>query len=96
MRPCHAGGELDQPSANPSDEPGAIRRSPASMRSEPPVELCPPGSADFVVDLHYGLAISSGFELSQDEPDFFDRHQVYDRCYTATYLVRRRDLGLQP
>jgi hypothetical protein len=35
----------------------------------------------------YGLAISSRFELSQDEADFFDRHQVYDRCYTATYLV---------
>ena len=35
----------------------------------------------------YGLAISSGFELSQDEADFFDRHQDYDRCYTATYLV---------
>ncbi|MFI0906870.1 protein kinase family protein [Streptomyces sioyaensis] len=35
----------------------------------------------------YGLAISSGFELSQDEADFFDRHQTYDRCYTATYLV---------
>ncbi|MFD3457601.1 protein kinase family protein [Streptomyces sp. NPDC058691] len=35
----------------------------------------------------YGLAIASGFELSQDEADFFDRHQTYDRCYTATYLV---------
>ncbi|MEU9482094.1 protein kinase family protein [Streptomyces decoyicus] len=35
----------------------------------------------------YGLAISSGFELSRDEADFFDRHQTYDRCYTATYLV---------
>ena len=35
----------------------------------------------------YGLAISSQFELSPDEADFFDRHQAYDRCYTATYLV---------
>jgi hypothetical protein len=35
----------------------------------------------------YGLAISSRFELSQDEADFFGRHQAYDRCYTATYLV---------
>ncbi|MFF4955003.1 protein kinase family protein [Streptomyces chattanoogensis] len=35
----------------------------------------------------YGLAVSSGFELPQDEADFFDRHQSYDRCYTATYLV---------
>jgi hypothetical protein len=35
----------------------------------------------------FGLAISAGFELSQDEADFFDRHQAYDRCYTATCLV---------
>ncbi|BCL25355.1 protein kinase family protein [Streptomyces aurantiacus] len=35
----------------------------------------------------YGLAVSSGFELSRDEGDFFDRHEAYDRCYTATYLV---------
>ncbi|WP_069814461.1 serine/threonine-protein kinase [Streptomyces sp. TP-A0874] len=35
----------------------------------------------------YGLATSSRFELSRDEADFFDRHQAYDRCYTATYLV---------
>lgn len=35
----------------------------------------------------YGLAVSSRFELSQDEADFFGRHQTYDRCYTATYLV---------
>jgi hypothetical protein len=35
----------------------------------------------------YGLALSSGFDLSQDEADFFDRNQTYDRCYTATYLV---------
>ncbi len=31
----------------------------------------------------YGLALSSGFELSHDEADFFGRHQAYDRCYTA-------------
>jgi hypothetical protein len=35
----------------------------------------------------YGLAISSRFELSREEADSFDRHQPYDRCYTATYLV---------
>ncbi|MFI1014948.1 protein kinase family protein [Streptomyces sp. NPDC020965] len=35
----------------------------------------------------YGLALSSGFALSQDEADFFDRHQIYDRAYTAAYLV---------
>jgi hypothetical protein len=35
----------------------------------------------------YGLALSSRFELSPDEADFFDQHQSYDRCYTATYLV---------
>jgi hypothetical protein len=36
----------------------------------------------------YGLAVSSRFELSQDESRFFDRHLTYDRCYTATHLVR--------
>ncbi|UBU08477.1 serine/threonine-protein kinase [Nonomuraea gerenzanensis] len=35
----------------------------------------------------YGLAISSGFELSRDEADFFGRHQSYDRCYSAAYRV---------
>jgi hypothetical protein len=36
----------------------------------------------------YGLAVSSRFELSQDESRFFARHLTYDRCYTATHLVR--------
>ncbi len=36
----------------------------------------------------YGLAISSRFELSRAEAGFFDRHQTYDRCYTAMYLVK--------
>jgi hypothetical protein len=35
----------------------------------------------------YGLAISSRFELAQDETDFFDQHRIYDRCYTVTHLV---------
>jgi hypothetical protein len=35
----------------------------------------------------YGLALSSRFQLSPGEADFFDRHQTYDRCYTASYLV---------
>lgn len=35
----------------------------------------------------YGLAISSAFNLSQKEADFFDRHQSYDRCYAAAYFV---------
>jgi hypothetical protein len=35
----------------------------------------------------YGLAISSRFDLSQEEADFFDRHQTYDRCYSVSYLV---------
>lgn len=35
----------------------------------------------------YGLAISSRFELTQDEADFFDRHRTYDRCYAVTHLV---------
>ncbi|MFD0552635.1 protein kinase family protein [Streptomyces rectiviolaceus] len=35
----------------------------------------------------YGLAISSRFELSQEEFAFFDRHRAYDRCYSVSYLV---------
>ncbi|MGY1456446.1 protein kinase family protein [Streptomyces sp. SS8] len=35
----------------------------------------------------YGLALSSRFELSREEADFFARHRTYDRCYTVTYLV---------
>ncbi|QKW11140.1 protein kinase family protein [Streptomyces sp. NA04227] len=35
----------------------------------------------------YGLALSSRFELTENEADFYDRHCTYDRCYTATHLV---------
>lgn len=35
----------------------------------------------------YGLALSSGFDLSPEETAFFDQNQSYDRGYTATYLV---------
>jgi hypothetical protein len=35
----------------------------------------------------YGLALSSRFPLTPQEREFFDRHRVYDRCYTATHLV---------
>jgi hypothetical protein len=35
----------------------------------------------------YGLAISSRFDLSKEEVDFFAEHQTYDRCYTVTHLV---------
>ncbi|MFH8498127.1 hypothetical protein [Streptomyces coeruleorubidus] len=35
----------------------------------------------------YGLALSSRFDLSPTETDFYDRHAGYDRCYTASYLV---------
>jgi hypothetical protein len=35
----------------------------------------------------YGLAISSQFELSQEEVAFFSRHRTYDRCYSVSYLV---------
>lgn len=35
----------------------------------------------------YGLAISTRFELAQDEADFVDEHRGYDRDYGATYLV---------
>jgi hypothetical protein len=36
----------------------------------------------------YGLAISSRFDLSKEEADFFAEHQTYDRCYTLTHLVQ--------
>ncbi|WP_239116503.1 serine/threonine-protein kinase [Planotetraspora phitsanulokensis] len=35
----------------------------------------------------YGLALSSRFDLSRDEIDFFDQHRTYDRCYATTHLV---------
>lgn len=36
----------------------------------------------------YGLAISSGFALSQGEAEFFRRHQDYDRRFTAMYMAQ--------
>ncbi|MBR8641118.1 protein kinase family protein [Streptomyces tuirus] len=35
----------------------------------------------------YGLALSTRFDLTRTERDFYDRHSAYDRCYTASYLV---------
>jgi hypothetical protein len=35
----------------------------------------------------YGLAISSRFELTPGEVDFFDEHRGYDRYYAVTHLV---------
>jgi hypothetical protein len=35
----------------------------------------------------YGLAISSEFDLSEEEAGFFAGHQTYDRCYSVTHLV---------
>ncbi|MFE7028684.1 protein kinase family protein [Streptomyces sp. NPDC057621] len=35
----------------------------------------------------YGLALSSRFELTREEREFFDLHRGYDRCYAAGYLV---------
>lgn len=35
----------------------------------------------------YGLAISSGFELSEGEAAFFDEHRGYDRNLSLTHLV---------
>ena len=43
----------------------------------------------------YGLAISSHFELSPAEIDFFDGHQDYDRLYAATYFVNWLVTALQ-
>ncbi|WP_405183607.1 protein kinase family protein (plasmid) [Nocardia sp. NBC_01377] len=36
----------------------------------------------------YGLAISSRFDLSEDEAEFFADHQSYDRCYSIPHLVQ--------
>ncbi|WP_354384521.1 protein kinase family protein [Streptomyces sp. PvR034] len=36
----------------------------------------------------YGLALSSRFDLSKEEVEFFAEHQSYDRCYTVTHLVQ--------
>lgn len=35
----------------------------------------------------YGLALSSGFDLSPEEAAFFGKNRNYDRGYTSTYLV---------
>ncbi|MFE3738278.1 protein kinase family protein [Streptomyces sp. NPDC059134] len=35
----------------------------------------------------FGLALSSRFDLSREEREFFDLHRTYDRCYTTSYLV---------
>lgn len=35
----------------------------------------------------FGLALSTRFDLTRPEADFYDEHSAYDRCYTAGYLV---------
>ncbi|MGW7417212.1 protein kinase family protein [Streptomyces sp. NPDC054863] len=42
----------------------------------------------------YGLALSSRFDLSTEEADFFDRHRTYDRAYALSYLVNWLIVGL--
>ncbi|MCF3962645.1 protein kinase family protein [Streptomyces fuscigenes] len=37
----------------------------------------------------YGLALSSGFDLTPAEADFFARHRAYDRAYALSFLVNR-------
>ena len=36
----------------------------------------------------FGLALSSGFELSQEEFEFLTAHLAYDSCYVANHLLR--------
>ncbi|GLY80481.1 protein kinase family protein [Actinoallomurus iriomotensis] len=36
----------------------------------------------------FGLALSSGFELSAAEAEFLADHHAYDRCFTAGHLLR--------
>ena len=44
----------------------------------------------------YGLAISSRFDLSEAETEFFRRHEAYDRCYALTHLFRWLTFELCP
>jgi hypothetical protein len=44
----------------------------------------------------YGLAISSRFDLSEAEAEFFRRHEAYDRCYALTHLFRWLAVELCP
>ncbi|MFD7501370.1 protein kinase family protein [Streptomyces sp. NPDC059850] len=36
----------------------------------------------------FGLALSSGFDLSADESNFLSDHLAYDHCYTASHLLQ--------
>ncbi|MET8099657.1 protein kinase family protein [Streptomyces sp. NPDC005236] len=36
----------------------------------------------------FGLALSSGFELTAAEAEFLSAHRLYDRCHTARHLLR--------
>ncbi|NUV58106.1 protein kinase family protein [Streptomyces sp. CAI-85] len=42
----------------------------------------------------FGLAISSRFDLTQAEADFFDEHRAYDECYAVTHLVNWLSVAL--
>ncbi|MFF6956773.1 protein kinase family protein [Streptomyces sp. NPDC008317] len=46
----------------------------------------------------YGLAVSTRFELSSAEAEFYERHRTYDRDYIRTHLVRwlERNTGKVP
>jgi hypothetical protein len=35
----------------------------------------------------YGLALSSRFDLTPSETQFYELHRTYDRCYTVSWLV---------
>lgn len=40
----------------------------------------------------FGLALSTGFELSTAEAEFLSSHLIYDSCYTASHLLRHHML----
>ncbi|ESU46345.1 hypothetical protein P376_5678 [Streptomyces sp. HCCB10043] len=42
----------------------------------------------------FGLALSSRFDLSSGESGFLSDHLAYDRCYTASHLLRHHVLDL--
>ncbi|MFJ7949735.1 protein kinase family protein [Streptomyces sp. NPDC096354] len=42
----------------------------------------------FLYFADFGLALSSGFELSREEGEFLTAHLTYDSCYVANHMLR--------
>ncbi|MET7921741.1 protein kinase family protein [Streptomyces avermitilis] len=91
----------DQPGAASEDEDGptyawaeeALTRGAAFMSSRGLVHfdahfhnVLTDGRLIYFAD--FGLALSSGFELSPDEAEFLADHLAYDGCYIVNHLLR--------